>query len=255
MCDTGILEPRLTEGARSTANVAIHFSGFAFRSISLSSGFSFCPIEVRVILKDYLDSCPKCSCYRIWPFSFFVRVIHQSSYFWGLKSQRKSKLTQKTMFSTCTITGHFTLSHGSRVAINNRFRAPFSQFGVAENCTFYAFYDTTVTCLDNSFAIANIRVPSSVYAPIVEDDTIALITGTIFVQTGDAPSFIDATDVKVIPAEASSFFPPTAAFFVSHLDCLGKVCGEAYVLQDRSIVFPVAISVYVRNEMKSCQLM
>lgn len=116
---------------------------------------------------------------------------------------------------------------------------------------FYAFYDTIITCKDKTITSAVIRIPSPPSEAILTDDTVINLVGTVFVQTGGTRSVIDADRLTIYLGEA----PCTAAFFTSHIEALGAVCGEPYVLEDRSIVFPIAVSVYVQNEMKAFQIM
>lgn len=168
---------------------------------------------------------------------------------WSLTSTPHSHLPDKksnAMFSACTISGFFPLSRGRRVGAH-------PSRGSANHRVekFYVFYDTIITCKDKSFTSAIIRIPSPPSDAILLDDTIVNLNGTVFVQTGGTRSVIDTERFTVIPGEV----PSTASFFTSHIEALGSVCGEAYMLEDRSIVFPVAISVYVQNEMKAFQIM
>jgi hypothetical protein len=110
---------------------------------------------------------------------------------------------------------------------------------------FYVFYDTIITCKDKTITSAVIRIPSPPSEAVLTDDTVINLVGTVFVQTGGTRSVIDADRLTIYLGEA----PCTAAFFTSHIE------GEPYVLEDRSIVFPIAVSVYVQNEMKAFQIM
>jgi hypothetical protein len=158
------------------------------------------------------------------------------------------------MFSSCIVSGFFNLTSGNRVLIRNHYNVVPNQTPTL-NGTHYAFYDSLITCGDDSFASAVIRVPCPLSDVVRPDGTVAYIIGSAFIQTGEKTTLIDATRVTYIPAEASSFFPPVSAFFAAHFDCLGSVCGEPYILKDRFIVFPIAISVFVHNEMRSFQIM
>ena len=112
-----------------------------------------------------------------------------------------------------------------------------------------------MSCIDGSCLGAIVRIPSPLGKVIVPNDSVVVITGTVFIQTGPGDCFIDTTDVKMIPAEAASFLTSIPTFFASHIECLGNICGEPYILKDRSIVFPISVSVYVHNEMMLYQLM
>jgi hypothetical protein len=158
------------------------------------------------------------------------------------------------MFSSCNISGFFCLTSGNRVLVKNRFRA-LADDSQKFNGTFFAYYDTVVTLKDDSFTSAVLRIPCSCADDVQKDGTLVHVIGSVFIDMDSKLSLIDATQIKIIPSDASSLFPPSAAFFNSHIECLGRVSGKAYALKDNSVVFPVAVTVSVHGEMRVFQLM
>ena len=77
----------------------------------------------------------------------------------------------------------------------------------------------------------------------------------IFVEEQDEIAYIDARHAKVIAEGGDSGVVPVPSFFSTHMDSLGSVCGEAYVLPDGSIVFPASVSVYILNDIKTFRVM
>jgi hypothetical protein len=75
-----------------------------------------------------------------------------------LHSIQEPSVTPIPMFSSCIVSGFFNLTSGNRVLIRNHYNVVPNQTPTL-NGTHYAFYDSLITCGDDSFASAVIRVP------------------------------------------------------------------------------------------------
>ena len=157
--------------------------------------------------------------------------------------------------SCCEITGFFCIARGNRLRINKPLRGPSAS--TASTGTWYALYDSTISCVNESFASAELRVYSPPSEVIHPDGSIVFVIGKSFIQTGQNCSLIDVSHMHVLPSDISSpdYQDRAPGFSHSFVSCIGLVCGEHNVLDDRSRVFPVAISEYVRDEIKSFQVM
>ena len=159
------------------------------------------------------------------------------------------------MFSSCNISGLFSLTRASRSDAADAFHTPGNQWTTNNTGSFFSYYDTALSCTDGTNITAKLRVPSN--SPTTEraDDSIAYIVGTAFIQSSSGEAYIDAKHVKFLGECEDSSVAPVPSFFSTHMDCLGSVCGEAYVLGDGAIVFPVAVSVYILNDIKTFRIM
>lgn len=162
--------------------------------------------------------------------------------------------TETDMFSFCNVSGLFILSNGSRTLTDADLQEPAKWQGDDTDRASYVFYDTVISCSENAPLLANLRVSSSLSESILPDGTAAFVLGDAFVRTSENVSFIDAKHLKAFNAEASSFFPPFAPFYTTHISSLGTICGETKVLEDGSNFFPVAVSVNFKNDITSFKL-
>lgn len=157
--------------------------------------------------------------------------------------------------SSCEITGFFCVARGNRLRVNKPIRGPSPTSASAG--TWYALYDSTVSCMNDSFASAELRVYSPPSEAIHPDGSIVFVIGKAFIQTGQNRSLIDVSHMHVLPGDVTSpdYQDRAPGFRHSFVSAIGSVCGEHNVLDDRSRVFPVAVSEYVRDEVKSFQIM
>ena len=156
-----------------------------------------------------------------------------------------------TMFSSCNISGLFSLTRANRVEAANDFRTPGNQWTTNNIGSFFTYYDAAILCTNGTSITAKIRVPCN--SPTTEraDDSIAFVVGTAFVKSLTDGAYINAKHVKFIADSEESVVAPIPSFFNTHMDCLSSVCGDAYVLKNGAIAFPVAVSVYILNDIKT----
>ena len=159
------------------------------------------------------------------------------------------------MFSSCNISGLFPLTPANRSVTADAFRTPGNQWTTNNTGSFFSYYNTAISCTNGTSITAKLRVPSDSPTTGRPDDSIAYIVGTAFIQSSSAEAYIDAKHVKFLGDSEESNVAPVPSFFSTHMDCLGSVCGEAYVLGDGAIVFPVAVSVYILNDIKTFRVM
>ena len=158
--------------------------------------------------------------------------------------------------SSCHIDGFFAIANGNRARVNKPFHNPTTTATAGSPGTWYTYYDTTITCITQVFAAAQIRVYSPPGEPIFPDQTVVFLIGKLCIQPGTPQAFIDATHIRPIPGDPSdpNYEDRVPDFPNSHVDGVGIVSGQHEVLEDRSRVFPVTVSEYVREEVKSFQI-
>ncbi|KAH9972926.1 hypothetical protein BJV77DRAFT_1130687 [Russula vinacea] len=141
--------------------------------------------------------------------------------------------------SSCEITGFFCVARGNRLRVNKPIRGPSPTSASAG--TWYALYDSTVSCMNDSFASAELRVYSPPSEAIHPDGSIVFVIGKAFIQTGQNRSLIDVSHMHVLPGDVTSpdYQDRAPGFRHSFVSAIGSVCGEHNVLDDRSRVFPV----------------
>ena len=155
------------------------------------------------------------------------------------------------MFSACNISGLFLLTNGSQDALSNHSKlySPSKQWTAGTNGDHFTFYNTNVMSLDGTIMSARVRVSSFSPDIVYPDSTIAFVIGSLYLE-GHPSACIIAKYIKVIIGDFASSVPPIPAFFDTHFNCLGTVCGEAFVLADKSIVFPITIDAFMLNDFK-----
>jgi hypothetical protein len=159
------------------------------------------------------------------------------------------------MFSSCNVSGLFSLIRANRDEAADAFRTPGNQWTTNNVGSFFTYYDTAILCTDGTCITAKLRVPCK--SPTAEraDNSIAFVVGTVFVKSLSDGAYIDAKHVRFIADGEDADVSPVPSFFNTHMDCLGSVCGDAYVLGNGAIAFPVALSVYILNDIKTFRLM
>ena len=159
--------------------------------------------------------------------------------------------------SSCHISGFFALAQGNRLRVNKPFRNPTATTTAGSPGTWYAFYDTTTTCLTDVFAAAQLRVYSPPGEPILPDHTIVYVIGKVCIQPGTERALIDATHMRPVPGDVNDpdYEERVPNFPYSYIDGVGIVSGQHERIDERSRVFPVSVSEYVRDEVKQFQLM
>ena len=162
-----------------------------------------------------------------------------------------------SVMSSCHVNGFFTVAKGNHARMNKPFRNPTTTSTAGSPGTWYTYYDTTVTCITQVFLPAQIRVYSPPGEPIFPDETVTFLIGKLSLQAGASRALIDATHIRAIPGDPSdaTYEDRVPNFPNSHIDGVGVVSGKHEVLEDRSRVFPVSMSEYVREEVKTFQVM
>lgn len=135
------------------------------------------------------------------------------------------------------------------------FQTPGNQWTTNNVGAFFSYYHTVVTCSNGTSIAANVRIPCKSPDVVYADNSVVFITGSLYIEEQTDLAYVDAKHVKVISEGGESDVAPVPSFFNTHVDSLGSVCGEAYVLADRSIVFPVSVSVYMLNDIKTFRVM
>jgi hypothetical protein len=158
------------------------------------------------------------------------------------------------MFSACNISGLFSLTDCSQAPPKEELYTPNDQWTTCSTGDCLTYYVTAVTCLDGTIIKATVRVSSQ--SPDVKhpDFSIAYIVGSLYFERHMA-ACIDAKHVKIITADFATSIPPIPSFFDTHFTSLGTVCGEAIMLYDRSIVFPITIDAFMLNDFKHFRIM
>jgi hypothetical protein len=159
------------------------------------------------------------------------------------------------MFSSCNLSGIFTLSAGCCKELANDFHTPGNHWTTNNVGHFFSYYNTLLSCTNGSSILAKVRVPCKSPDVVYEDNSIVFITGSVWVEEKTEIAYVDVKNIKVITDGGDSQIVPIPSFFSTHMDCLGSVCGEAYVLADGSIAFPASISVYMLNDIKTFRVM
>ena len=161
---------------------------------------------------------------------------------------------QDTMFSSCNISGLFSLVQANRDKAADAFRTPGNQWTTNNIGSFFTYYSTAISCTDGTNITAKVCVPC--HSPTTEraDNSIAFVVGTAYIKSLSDGAYINAKHVKFIADGDDTEVAPISSFFNTHMDCLGSVCGEAYVLSTGAIAFPVAVSVYILNDIKTFRL-
>lgn len=158
---------------------------------------------------------------------------------------------------SCHIAGFFALAHGSCIRVNKVSRQAPATNATAQGGTWYALYDTTLTCVKDVFVAAQLRVYSPSNDVIHPDNSVAFVIGKVCLQPGVNRALIDATHMHIKPGDVSSedYEDTIPSFPQSYLFSVGSVTGQHEGLEDRSRVFPVTLSEYVRDEVKHFQVM
>jgi hypothetical protein len=159
--------------------------------------------------------------------------------------------------SSCCVVGFFCLARGNRIRVNRPNRNGNTRSTSSSTGTWYAHYDTTIACLKDTFCPVDLRVYCPLTDDILPDNSVAFVIGKVFIQTGEQRSLIDAIHLNVFPGDVScpTYQSTVPQFTYSFVYGIGSVSGEHQVLNDRSRVFPVSISEYLRDQMKSFQIM
>jgi hypothetical protein len=158
-----------------------------------------------------------------------------------------------TRNSSCTISGFFFLIRCTRLEGDAVFETPNERHATAVDGSHFLYYETTVTCMDGHTTITIIRARSDsndVDQPIT---SVAFLTGTFFINSSTQSAYLDITEIKHICNWP--YVDTDPAFFNTSIAASGVVCGLPYELDDGSIVFPVKLSVYILNDIKSFRLM
>lgn len=148
------------------------------------------------------------------------------------------------LMSSCNIVGFFCLAQGNRIWVNKAIRNGGSRSTSAGSVgTWYTHYDTTISCIKDTFASADLRVYCPLNDVVFPNNSIAFVIGKVFIQTGEQCLLIDATHFHVIPGDVSSlnYQDSLPSFVNSYIYSVGTVCGKHQVLEDRSRVFPVSV--------------
>ncbi|KAF8485263.1 hypothetical protein DFH94DRAFT_598485, partial [Russula ochroleuca] len=146
--------------------------------------------------------------------------------------------------------GFFCVARGNRLCVNKPSRIPGPGATAATTGTWYAYYDTTVSCMNDSFASAELRVYSPPSEVIHPAGSIAFVIRKAFIQMGQNHTLINVSHMHVVPSDVSSpdYQDKAPSFHHSFISSIGSVCSEHTVLPDHSCVFPVAVLEYVQDQ-------
>ena len=123
--------------------------------------------------------------------------------------------------------------------------------------SFYAFYDTSLSCADGTLSPVTVRFSCPPQVEIFPDGTVVFMIGSVYIAPKEELSLIEAKHMLPVPGNAAApgYQNVIPLFRHSHINCVGTICGPPYSLQDRSIVVPICLSDTVHGEMKSFQMM
>ena len=155
--------------------------------------------------------------------------------------------------SFCHISGFFTISCPTYVALYDRYPSPDGPSAPNSPLPLFCHYKSSICAAGKEVACADIRAAEPLGQNRIPPKSIVWLVGTVYVQTGVPFSIIDADHLHVFPGDPSSpnyalSFPKLSA---SHLDAMGKVCGRMKVLTDGTKVFEISITQYIRDDIKS----
>lgn len=159
------------------------------------------------------------------------------------------------MLPFCNVSGFFSLTSAQGDEGTEHFRTPGNQRNTNTVGLSFSYYNTQLSCSDGSNITARVRVPCQSHHPLHCEESTAFVVGSAYIQSTYDITYIDAKHVKFIANGDDSTVAPIPNFFITHIDSLACVCGEAYVLNDGTVVFPVLISVHILNEIKHFRLM
>jgi hypothetical protein len=135
------------------------------------------------------------------------------------------------------------------------FQTPGNQWTTNDVGAFFSYYHSLVSCSNGTSIAAKVRIPCKSPDRVYANNSIVFIAGSVYIEQCSELAYVDAKHVKVVFEGGDSDIAPVPSFFNTHVDSLGCVCGEAFVLADGSIVFPASVSVYMLNDVKTFRVM
>jgi hypothetical protein len=103
---------------------------------------------------------------------------------------------------------------------------------------------TTVTKIHAHSDSSNVEQPVT---------SVAFLSRMFFINSDSQSAYLDTTSIKHICNWP--YVDTDPAFFDTSIEASGVVCRLLYELHDESIVFPVKVSVYILNDIKSFRVM
>lgn len=136
------------------------------------------------------------------------------------------------------------------------FETPDERWTTTINGSTFLYYETVITCIDGHTMNAMIRAHCDLNDAEQPIGSVAFVTGTLFIDSNTQTAYLDNATVKHM---YNWCFVPTnsvqAAVFKTSVRAVGLVCGDSYELDDESILFPVKVSLYILNDIKSFRVM
>ena len=249
-CDRSVclffVRPRVR--VRSLAHVLDHTSPVHPRLLGSHQLYlSGCPVIDPLCMsqRHHLTSLPVCC---VWLPPLLLRTRLRSAHCALLLSYCSSP-----SMSFCHISGFFTISCPTYVAMYDRFPTPDGPSAQNSPLPLFCHYKSSICAAGKEVACADIRAAEPLGQNRIPPKSIVWLVGTVYVQTGVPLSIIDADHLHVFPGDPSSpnyalSFPKLSA---SHLDAMGKLCGRMKVLTDGTKVFEISITQYIRDDIKS----
>jgi hypothetical protein len=159
------------------------------------------------------------------------------------------------MFSSCNISGLFSLSRGTPGEIANDFQTPGNHWTTNNLGSFFSYYNSLLSCSNGSSIWAEVCVPCKSPGVVYADNSIVFIAASVYIQEDCKIAYMDVKTIKVIAEGDHPQLGPVPSFYSTHMNCLGSVCGDAYMLADASIVFPASLLVYMLNDINTFRVM
>jgi hypothetical protein len=158
-----------------------------------------------------------------------------------------------TTDTSCTISGFFSLIHCTPLEGKAVFDTPEGTRAATVDGSCFTYFETVVSCMDGHTTITMVRARRDSNEKDEPITSIAFLTGCFFIDSDTQLAYLDTTSIKHI--SDWSYVHTDPAIFDTSVQASGIVCGQSYELDDESILFPVKLSVYILNDVKTFRLM
>lgn len=158
-----------------------------------------------------------------------------------------------TTDTSCTISGFFWLIHCTPLEGNAVFQTPDGARATTVEGSSFTYFETTITCMDGHSTITMIRARRDSNEKDEPITSVAFLTGSFFFDSKTQLAYLDTSSIKHLSNWPYLHTDP--AIFNTSVHASGTVCGPSYELVDESIVFPVKLSVYILDDVKSFRVM
>ena len=155
--------------------------------------------------------------------------------------------------SPCTIYGFFCLIRCTALEGDAIFETPPGCHTTTVDSPYFVYFETTITCVDGHSTITIVRAPAGPNDTEQPISSVAFLTGAFFIDSNTQFAYLDTTSIKFM--SSWSHLHTDSAIFNTSVHARGIVCGESYETHDGSILFPVKLSVFILNDIKSFRVM